>query len=53
MQQKIPALSALALFNNFYMPDFGISVQHAGPIWQNRSASSIFSLIFPITILGL
>lgn len=51
MQQRIPDLSALALFDSFYMPDFGISLQHAGLIWQNKTALSISSLMFPLPFL--
>lgn len=37
-QQGVPDPSALAQFDNFYIPDFGIRVQHAGLIWQNKSS---------------
>lgn len=36
-QQRILDLSALAPFDNFHVPDFGIRVQHRGLIWQNKS----------------
>lgn len=51
MQQRIPDLSALVLFDHSYMPDFGISVQHAGLIWQNESSLSVSSLMFPLSFL--
>lgn len=51
MQQRISDLSALALFDSFYLPYFGISVQHAGLILQNKSALSISSLMFPLPFL--
>lgn len=51
MQQRIPDLSALGLFDYFYMPNFGISAQHAGLIWQNESSLSISSLTFPLSFL--